>query len=423
MKKVYIRAGMNPLTPVCIDDAIYRDLYGMNTGNLIYQYSVFRTLMCRDTEFDTRWIGQVYDSPGGVEQLGETCSSVVIPLANAFRIGFGLTRITDMIRRLKIPCVIVGCGLQADSAADIREGFPFDEDVKDLIKAALDKSAMVGVRGEFTGEYLKKLGFVPERHYTVIGCPGMFMNGPVLPKPTVTPITPQTRFSINTRDVQPASLNRLMARTAKEYPDHHIVLQKKNELFMLAYNVSLRHTASRDRTGYYPFNQRHRDVRNGRVLAFTQARAWFDYMADIDYSFGSRIHGNLAAVINGVPAFVFTSDTRTEELCRYGNIQYMPVERLKDGADIRDIIERADFDSVSRGYEQRFDHFVDFLNQNGLDHIYKQIRNPQSIPFDEAMKGVAVGGRVEPGCVPRSVAKARRRDCYIARMKKVLKIK
>lgn len=49
--------------------------------------------------------------------------------------------------------------------------FPFDEDVKEFIKAVLDRSAKVGIRGEITASYLKRLGFREEIDFTVMGCP------------------------------------------------------------------------------------------------------------------------------------------------------------------------------------------------------------------------------------------------------------
>lgn len=424
MTRLYIRAGMSPLVPIDMGRAIQENAFGANSGNLVFQYSVFRTLMRDDTEFDARLITPVYRAPGGVEALNEACDYAVFPLANAFRPGFNLKPMTDMIRRLTIPCVVIGCGLQADSIEEMRAGFPFDEDVKDFVSAVLDKSALLGLRGEFTAEYLRRLGFAPERHFTVIGCPSLFLNGPVMPQPKPKPIDRGTRFSINTRMVQNPALNGMIAAAEAEFPDYHLVLQMQRELSMIAYGepnpVS---NPGRDATGFYPFSARHRDVRNGRAIGFTEARAWFEYMKGIDYSFGSRIHGNISAVINGVPAFVFTSDTRTEELCRRANIAHMPLDQLKSPARIQDILEKADFAAVCRGHRERFDHYVDFLNQNGLPHIYMESPNPARVPFDEAMARLPVNGCVRRGCLSASEAARRLSVALLDKVKRRLKRK
>ena len=141
-----------------------------------------------------------------------------------------------------------------------------------------------------------------------------------------------------------------------------------------------------------------------------------------DYSFGSRLHGNLSAVVSGTPAFVFTSDTRTEEICRYGNVPHMPVDDLREGADIRDILEKADFGGVCRDYEKRFAHYIDFLNANGVDHIYRDSLYPDRVPFDEAMRAVPAGvGRVYSGCLPPAERFRRRMKWYSRVLKKKAK--
>ena len=401
MKKIYMRAGMSPLEPIPIGKAVWNNTFGENSGNLIYQYSVFRALMREDTQFYARDFTSVYDAPGGVEQLNETCDCAVFTLANAFRKGYRIADMADMVRKLKIPTVVVGCGVQADSLEQIRAGLPFDDDVRSFVDAVLDKSAMLGLRGELSAEYLKHLGYLPEQHFTVIGCPSLFLNGPVMPEPKPVAITPDTRFNITTRPAQRREMHELIFNTERQYPNYHLVMQRRRALRMLAFGIHNRDAGpTRDFTGYYPFDRHHPDVVSGKVLGFTEARTWFEYMKGVDYSFGSRIHGNIAAVINGVPAYVFTPDTRTEEICRFANIPFTPIAQLKGGEDIRDFLEKADFRAVCRGHEERFRHYVDFLNLNGLDHIYRETDTPAVVPFDEAMKAVPVGGLVRRGCIP-----------------------
>jgi len=422
MKMIYVRAGMTPLDAQPVDAVIRRNLFGFNSGNLLFQYSVFRTLMVDDTAFDARPTATVAGSPELIERMNAEYNCAVFPMANAFRDGFNLKKVSALIRSLKIPCVLVGCGLLAAGPEAIREGFPFDDDARKFVNAVLDKSAMLGLRGEYTAEYLKKLGYAPERHFTVIGCPSLFRNGPTLPAPNPAPITAATRFSINTLPVQRPELNGLIARTERQYPDFHLVLQEQRELAMVAFGtINPIRDAGRDQTGYYPFNHLHRDVRAGRVIGFTQARAWFEYMHTVDYSFGSRLHGNLAAVTCGTPAFVFTSDTRTEEICRYANIPHMPVSDLKPDADIRQLLEGADFGGVCRGYAERFNHYVDFLNRNGLDHIYAHPVPPEGVPFDRAEAALPADGLVRQGCLKPMKALDGRLDFYKRKLKKKLK--
>lgn len=55
----------------------------------------------------------------------------IIPLANAFREDFveELRNLTKLIRKLKIPCVVIGVGVQADYEPDFNKTNIFDKDV------------------------------------------------------------------------------------------------------------------------------------------------------------------------------------------------------------------------------------------------------------------------------------------------------
>lgn len=80
-----------------------------------------------------------------------------MPLADAFREDFRpvLRNYTQLIRKLKIPVVVTGVGLRANYEPQLDEGFTFDEDVTNFVKAVLEKSAQIGVRGQITADYLK----------------------------------------------------------------------------------------------------------------------------------------------------------------------------------------------------------------------------------------------------------------------------
>lgn len=408
MRKILIRAGISPLEQSDPDDMLINNRIGTNSGNLIYQYSVFRTLMTEGTQFVARYFDATNSSDEFIEQVNSQFDCVILPLANAFRANFDLKSLTAFVNRMKIPCAVIGIGLQADNAAQIQKGFPYDEDAKAFVSAILEHSAMLGLRGELTGEYLKKLGFAPERHFTVTGCPSLYSRGIRLPEVRLRPMDAGMRISVNTRLRQATHLQWLLNRAIHDFPDYHLVFQKREELALLRYGVPIIDNSlpGRNGNGYYPRTELHPAVRGGHAVGFVNARAWHRYMEDIDFSFGSRIHGNIAAVVSGTPAFVFTTDTRTEELCRYHQIPHMPASQVKPEQNIRDIYEKTDFNSVHAGHEQRFRHFVDFLNANGLDHIYRESLTPEDVPFDRAIAELPEWGRVQ---YQRPISLAQRR--------------
>jgi hypothetical protein len=108
----------------------------------------------------------------------------------------------------------------------------------------------------------------------------------------------------------------------------------------------------------------------------------------MDFSIGSRIHGNIAAVLAGTPAFVIVSDQRIKELVDYHQIQHIMLADLKKETTIFDLYEQADFNKVQEGHEKRFLHYLDFLKKNGLKTIYDENGNAGRAYFDEALEQI-----------------------------------
>lgn len=410
MNRVLVRMGMLPLESLDIDEILRRDLIGNNSGNLIYQNGIYRTLYTNNSAIDIQYVFRNKETDADMERINSEYDRVILPLANVFRSNFPIRPLADFIKRLRIPCVAMGVGLQARTVDAIKNGFSYDGDAKALISALLEKSSMVGLRGEYTAEYLEKLGFIPEKHFTITGCPSMFTWGKALPQPHMRDtLDCDASISINLIERQPHNLNRLMAKTIAEYEKHYLVLQTRSELNMLRYGskVTRRTLPCIGGNTFYPHHRNHPEVTQGHAIGFVDAPSWFEYYKDIDFSFGSRIHGNLSAVLNGVPAFVFTTDTRTEELCRYHHVPHMNARSLAKNANIRGIYETAEFESVLHGHEERFRHFVDFLNKNEVNHIYKDTDEPHNVPYDSQISKAPYYGKI---CYDGLISEERRID-------------
>ncbi|GMA88408.1 hypothetical protein GCM10025868_36580 [Angustibacter aerolatus] len=78
------------------------------------------------------------------------------------------------MERLTIPVVVVGVGAQAPISGRLQRLAPLETSVRRFVSAVLDRSATIGVRGEVTEGYLRRLGF---SDVEVIGCPSMFQAG------------------------------------------------------------------------------------------------------------------------------------------------------------------------------------------------------------------------------------------------------
>ncbi|MDO5396820.1 MAG: polysaccharide pyruvyl transferase family protein, partial [bacterium] len=177
MKRYLVRAGFDPLKTYNPDDCVCKSFVGDNTGNLFFAYGVMNALFTEETEIEQTYKWKWTDEEADL--INEKFDAFILPMADGFRIDFMeyLSGITNLVNRLTIPVVVIGVGLRAPYEPDMSSGFPFDEIVTDFVKAILEHSAIIGLRGEITYKYLEKLSFKGDRDFTVIGCPSLYTYG------------------------------------------------------------------------------------------------------------------------------------------------------------------------------------------------------------------------------------------------------
>src|SRR5699024_5874278 len=112
MRKILIRSGISPLDIFEPDYMIDKNSIGGNVGNLIYAYSVYRALMTEETEITPDYYKIDHNE---ADFINDNYDTYVIPLADAFRESFvgSLKRYTKLIKKLRIPVIVVGVGLSA----------------------------------------------------------------------------------------------------------------------------------------------------------------------------------------------------------------------------------------------------------------------------------------------------------------------
>ena len=81
-----------------------------------------------------------------------------------------------------------------------------------------------------------------------------------------------------------------------------------------------------------PVSSKHPLIRENRVRFFLDPKTWFDHLAQYDFSFGTRIHGNIAALLAGTPAVLLAHDSRTLELADYHQIPHRVIDQLPERA-------------------------------------------------------------------------------------------
>lgn len=373
MRRILLWGRMTPQQACSPAEILLKNRIASNPGNLLFTYSAARTVMTEDAQL-TPFYSEDVDALLRQGDLSERYDCAVIPLADAFRADFRpkLRELTRFLRGVNFPCCIVGVGLRAKRREEIAAGFAFDEDVRAFVSAALERSALLGLRGEYTAEYLQRLGFMPERHFTVIGCPSAYMRGEKCAPLRVKAADQLRRVSVNLKPGLSEQVNGFVGRGMAAFEDVYFICQNLYELWELYFPYR---RSARTRARFpeaYPLRREHPLWQQGHVLAFLRAADWMRFMEGMDFSFGSRIHGNMAALISGTPALAAVSDTRVRELAEYHGMPYVPASELTPKSDVLELYAKADFSAFERKYAANFAHYIDFLNANGLRHIYAE---------------------------------------------------
>lgn len=362
-KKILMHCGFAPFDNPSIHDIISRKVkIGDNTGNFFFPNGVMKAILKEDIEIIPNYYKLDF-CDNDIEKINEEYSYFLMPLADAFRHGNEkvLIQLTNFINRLRIPCVVIGVGLRASYEQHL-EDYSFDPIVIDFVNAVRKKGTKVGVRGRFTASYLEKLGFVPEKDFTVIGCPSMYLNGADI---SVRKPIQFRKICINANTLADENVNAFIKRTVEKYDDVSIVQQKYEEVL----DIYL----GRDRIKPYSIYGEKlykRLLKKDKVLCFSNIHSWIEYLRKQDVCLNTRFHGTVAAVLAGTPSIIIPIDSRMRELVEYHHLPSVPLESINENTDFEDIIQHTDFSIAENYHLDNLTHFVEFMNTNGLETIY-----------------------------------------------------
>ena len=390
MKKILVRTGLSPIEETPISDILAYNLIGGNVGNLVYAYSIYRGLM---TEPDIELVPTRYNVLRlDVDKINDEFDSFVIPLADFIRRDrvVEIKNMTKIINKLKIPCTVIGVGVRGPYNYE-KKGIYFEEDdvAYDFFKAVLNKSAMIGVRGEITGDYLKKLGFIPEKDYTVIGCPSFYTYGDNL-KLKSGSFDENSKMAYNNTVMAGNKVQEFLKQTSERFQDSYYYPQKVEELKTLYLGMKYRF---KRKTSGYPNMIDSSVYKNDKVRFHTHYCSWKNDLNERDFSIGPRLHGNVMAILSGIPALWITHDARMRELVDYHKLPSVHTSKIDENTDILELFAKADYKSFLEGHRERFMHYVDFLNKNGISHIFRDYKNPELAPLDKKLAELGIDNK------------------------------
>jgi hypothetical protein len=307
-----------------------------------------------------------------------------------------------------MPVTVVGVGMQAPiDAVDAETGYVrmgrtgstrvadagalarHDDVVRAFVAAVLAKSQSIGVRGDLTRNYLVSLGVDADR-VDVIGCPSLFTWGPGLQvdKPR-RPLHRRSRVAVNI-DHRVAGMGDLVERNAALYPrltciaqdsvSARVIITGRDEFDLNRHDARM------------PIHTGHPLFRAGRVAYFPSPWAWIEYMRRQRFAFGTRLHGNIAALLAGTPAHLLVHDTRTLELARYHGIPHSLLSEATTPPTAAELYERTDLAAFNAVHAERFDTYLRFLHRNGFSTVFDDGRDAGA--FDRSIRAGRRSGPV-----------------------------
>ncbi|WP_019136633.1 hypothetical protein [Cellulomonas massiliensis] len=179
------------------------------------------------------------------------------------------------------------------------------------------------------------------------------------------------------------------ARHVERFPNLRLIPQDSLSLRLMLWGNAL---PGFDAETDMPFHGSHPAFRRDLARFFVDPSPWIEYMGTIDFAFGDRIHGNVAAILAGTPALLIAHDSRTLELARYHQIPHVLASELGPDEDAVDFYERADFTAFNAGQPERWATFEAYLAKNGLQH---SLDDPEQLArYDARVAAAALPGPV-----------------------------
>lgn len=340
----------------------------INTGDIVYALAV--TLLSAGKNH------LAWNFSARAEVVNEAFSQVVwaIPCRIAGspfdKDGFPYELATKFIEKLNIPFTSVTESIQSqtyDYIPDFHKTLP--PEVVRYLKTIADKSHVVGARGEYSAEVLNKLGI---KNVEPIGCPSLYMNGPalhpsLLKKKSFSEVQ-NVAVTYSNYQLRSASLIReVMSLAASK--GYFFVEQTSNIVPKLLYYPGKIEPMDFLRASQcYGGLEYLRALYNANKLRyFTNFGNWKEFLSQMDFVFGARMHGLTPAIQSGVPAHFIAHDSRVREMCEFFRLPFS-AERdfTTTGFDVEEIYNRTDYAAATKAYPECYRKFIQFLTANKI---------------------------------------------------------
>lgn len=306
---------------------------GGNTGNLVFD-TALPALIDGD---------QVYwDTPEPIlEQYDRFVTTSYIWIRKNQEISSSLHLVGDK------PMIPMSVGLQSN---DYDPHFQIHPAAVNELKK-MEERCVIGCRGEYTAEILNRHGI---RRTMVIGCPSVYLG--------IRSAVMVKYFS----GYHPQSVTSNFAsfwRKLKDFEADFLTFAAKNKFGFIE------QTEGKMKREYWPkeeseYQQAAQWLNRGKI--FFSYETWKEEIQNYDFSLGYRFHGNVMAVINGIPALFIYSDSRVREMCEFFKLPMISAREFDADKPVEYWYEKSDYSDYNKLIDKKRKIFKEFCDKNNL---------------------------------------------------------
>jgi Polysaccharide pyruvyl transferase len=334
-----------------------------NTGNSYISYAVLKGLF---GSVDPKKVGAginniwLEDLPRQADEINATYSHVLLFMQDQIRADNQFAKwdeLNNLLQQIRIPIVVFSLGANSFAGWDANLHTKLSPGLIRFLNLLAERTAVLGIRGEFTADVLTKLGI---KNHQITGCPSYFECG-------------RARRVVK-RDWNPEA--KVLATGLFSNAEHnrlHYVLQSESVLLKALFSVSpeLESTQIDLLDGEY-LGYREcvaQAFQDKRVSVFFDPEQWKAFIAQgFAFAAGTRLHGAIIALNAGIPALVTNGDMRAKEVTDYFGIPYRPgICGMSFG--LQELYEQLDIDLLNRRYDAVFADYCGWLELNGLSYL------------------------------------------------------
>lgn len=333
---------------------------GRNIGNGYISYAILKILFgapAKVPHLPNAWEDPL--PPELADRINQTCTHFLFSMQDFLRVEFSVLpfdRINQFLERIRIPIVPFSLGANALPGHEADLPAKLSDDQRRFMSLLAEKSARIGVRGEFTADVFERLGI---HNVQVLGCPSFFESGPtrIIEKRPWDPRHVVTTGSFYNRGL-PHSLH--MLQDEKYFidllwlygePDHSDDSREAQPLAL----ESIGHCLNLFSLG-----------QQGRLRFFFDISEWERFYSQEPWclTVGTRLHSGIMSCNRGVPAIVTSGDSRSRETCRLLQIPWRP--DLGSVSDLAKEYEELDLSAMNAAYPRLYAGLVEYLQAHRL---------------------------------------------------------